>query len=393
MPLHPVKDLVVRKFGKSISSHYDAIQLQEAILKASGKRLSTQTIKRFFGLIKSSSKPDPATLDALASYLHFSSFADLENWLTLTDQSATEQDHDWASEIVLQILHDIHPENLHEQGLLQLVKNLFTLFERHPGLTSNIYPKLAASRFGRRYFFEQFVHYDALAAHYGMGIEHYMLHETEREHRAFGYSILCLRNYLTGKLDACRYYGSKLLEYSKEEIEKYHPFVIGRYYSTKLYVATSFSSATPEFADELMNEVLAVKKRCTDIYDGFPCTEMVFAEALIFTRHYSEAYKLLSHKQVSHYQHPPYMDQAFKNHLGVLRTFTGVYSGNIANEKAARQLTVLEERPAYFLCTNYTQLFLHLTKMKAGLQPRINRKKAQECLDALGFTNLAFFFE
>ncbi len=33
MTIQQVKDLVLQKFGKGISTHYDALQLQEAIIK------------------------------------------------------------------------------------------------------------------------------------------------------------------------------------------------------------------------------------------------------------------------------------------------------------------------------------------------------------------------
>lgn len=393
MAVEQLKDLVIRKFGKPVSSHYDSVQLQDAILKESGKRLSTQTIKRFFGLIKSSSRPDPSTLDAFSGYLKFSSYKDVYSWLSLSKTETAYPDHDWASEIVLHILKDIHPENIHEKGLLQLVKNLFILFERHPNLTSTIYPKLAASKFGRRYFFEQFVQYDALSSHYGMGLEHYLLHESERPSRFFGYSMLCMRDFLTGNDEGCRYYYQKVAEYNLEEVQTFHPFLVGRYYSSQVYMDCINSRHNDDFITATISSILSSNRHCDDLFETFPCTEMVFAEALIFTGHFAQAYELLNHKSVKEYKHPQHMDPAFKNHMNVLRIVSGLFAGKLSKDKVIKEVGKFDNSPTYFLCTNYNDFFVHLIKMKCGIQPRLHRANAKKCLADLGFNRLQFFFQ
>jgi len=392
MAVEKLRELVVRKFGKPVANHYDAVQLQESILKESSKRLSTQTIKRFFGLIKSSSRQDPSTLDAFASFLQFASFKDFASWDALSKPNTGNEQHDWASEIVLQVLKDIHPEYLHEKGLLQLVKNLFTLFERHPNLTSTIYPKLAASKFGRRFFFEQFVHYDALAHHYGMGLEHFLLHENEKPARTFGYSMLCLRDFLMNNNEGCKYYYQKVMSFPYEQVKTWHPFVVGRYHSSQLYMKYINCRNSTEYIRVQCERMLA-DERCTDdIYAGFPCSELVFAEALIFTGHFSQAYDLLNHEKVKEYTHPPNMDEAFKNHLEVLRTFSGVYADRLTPARAVKELERIDQSPVYFLCHNYTNLFIQLAKARCNINPRVSLAKAEECLRALGFNRLRFYF-
>lgn len=380
-----LKELVTRKFGKDISSHYDVLQLQEAIIKESGKRISSQTIKRFFGLIKSTSKSDPATLDALAGYLHFSSFKDLKKWREIASSKGTLEGNEWASEIILQILKDIKPENLHEPGLLQLIKNLFILFERHPELPSIVYPRLAASEFGRRYFFEQFIHYDALAFHYGMGLEHYLVNENVREHRAFAYSMLCMQSFLTNKAESCKYYFQKIAAYTEEEMANYHPFLIGRYYGCRVYMNAFEGLNSAAYVHEQVQLLMTTERNATDLYHGYPCAEMVFAESLIFTGHFQEAYSLLNSEKVRNYDHPPYMDRAFKTHLQIIRLMAGLFCGSIAAEKGRKEIDKLLESPIYFLCHNYIHLIIHLIKQKLRIQPVQTEKKVQEYLSILGF--------
>jgi hypothetical protein len=391
MQLEQLRTIIIKKFGKPIGNHYDVIQLQDAIERDAGKRISTQTIKRFFGLIKSSSRPDPSTLDAFAGYLNFTSYKDFQTWLQLLNSNATSTENDWASEIVLHILKDIYPENLHEQGILQLVKNLFSLFERHPNLTSTIYPKLAESKFGRRYFFQQFVHYDALASHYGMGLEHYLLHESDKHSRLFALSMLCLRDFLTCNDSGCNYYYDKIKEYSLQEVNQYHPFLIGRYYASKLFSNANAGINSADYISEVNHLLLNNDYTCTDIYEGFPCVELVFAEGLIFTGYFEQAFQLLDDNKVKRYHHPVMMDDAFKNHLNILRSFSGLLAGKQSVAQTQKQLPALERAPVYFLCSNYSGLFMNILKAKCNIKPRVSVTKAEECLLNLGFKRLEFY--
>ncbi|WP_207497270.1 hypothetical protein [Aridibaculum aurantiacum] len=386
MALHEVRELVSRKFGKKVSSHYDVLQLQEAIVAECGKRISSQTIKRFFGLIKSDSKPDPATLDTLAAYLHFSSYNDLENWRQVAKTNGQETHADqWAGEIVLQIIKDIKPEHLHEKGLMQIIKNLFILIERHPELPSIIYPRLAASEFGRRYFFDQFIHYDALAFHYGNGLEHYLMYETSREHRVLAYNQLVLRGFLTGNFEACRYYFTKLSSFSTVEIERFHPFIVGRYYATKLYMNAIEGDNVVEYVNEQLEKLLEVDRPAHDHFNGYPCAEVVFGEALILTGHFKHAYQLLNKKRIRHYNHPPSVDPAHKTHLEVLRLVGAVFSDSLTEDKIDGELQWIQGLPVYFLGVNYINWLVHLVKLKAGKNPRQNFKKVHDYISHLGF--------
>ena len=69
--LERLKEEVCQRFGRKISSHGDVVELADKIPHPT---LSTQTIKRFFGLIKDNTKPSAVTLNALSSYLGYSSW-------------------------------------------------------------------------------------------------------------------------------------------------------------------------------------------------------------------------------------------------------------------------------------------------------------------------------
>jgi hypothetical protein len=63
--------------------HYEFTELGEKILDATGVHLSATTLKRLFGKLKYDSSPSSATLNALATYLGYSSWADFKSIKTV----------------------------------------------------------------------------------------------------------------------------------------------------------------------------------------------------------------------------------------------------------------------------------------------------------------------
>lgn len=380
-----IRNLVIQKFGREVKTHYDVLQLQEDMLNKSGKRLSAQTIKRVFGLIKSSSKPDPATLDAIAWYLNFPNYNDLLKWQKISATANPPAENGFASEMVLQILKDIHPENLYEPGLQQMVKNLFVLFERHMGLSSAIYPQLASTEFGRRLFFEQFIHYDGLAFNYGDALEHFLIYENEPGHRAFALCMLILRNYLTKNHEACRFYFSQLSLFSQEQIHEFHPFIIGRYYGSKVLMNAIEGKNSAAYVEEQVQQLLLTERRATDLYHGYPCAEMVFAEALVLSGHFAQAHNLLSKGPAKEYQHPARLDITLKTHFEVIKLVAATYAGKLSTAAGRKEMTRLSSAPIFFLSHNYINWLLCLVKAKLKIEPKLTQKKVAELAQKLGF--------
>lgn len=58
-------------FGRSIVGYADCVDLSEAIKKETGKHISHQTLRRFFGIIKSNSTASTNTTNTLCQYIGF----------------------------------------------------------------------------------------------------------------------------------------------------------------------------------------------------------------------------------------------------------------------------------------------------------------------------------
>ena len=59
---------VMRQFGKQINTATDCINLASLLTQKFNTNISAQTLRRFFGLIKSTSESSQFTLDLLSKY-------------------------------------------------------------------------------------------------------------------------------------------------------------------------------------------------------------------------------------------------------------------------------------------------------------------------------------
>lgn len=86
--LERLREEVCQRFGRKVAKHRDVVELADQLKKKTETDLSTQTVKRFFGLIKDDTKPSAITLDTLSIYLGYSS------WEGFIDRSSLNLKHE-----------------------------------------------------------------------------------------------------------------------------------------------------------------------------------------------------------------------------------------------------------------------------------------------------------
>ncbi len=86
--LELLKEFVKRKVNLSCNCFSHIQQLEENIRITTGEFLSLQTLNRFFGIIPNGFNPSLNTLDTLARYAGFYSFAEIE---TISENSSDKQ--------------------------------------------------------------------------------------------------------------------------------------------------------------------------------------------------------------------------------------------------------------------------------------------------------------
>ena len=72
--LNQLRKTIAKQFGKDIKTATDCDNLVSVIIRDCKTNISSQTLRRFFGLIKTTSEPSNFTLDLLCQFCGYSNF-------------------------------------------------------------------------------------------------------------------------------------------------------------------------------------------------------------------------------------------------------------------------------------------------------------------------------
>jgi hypothetical protein len=368
-----LKQFVRNKTHLPCSSFADMQQLQLQVKNAINEYLSIQTLNRFFGLIHNRFKPAASTLDILSRFVNYRSFAEFELFNRELLNSHNEcSDH---AGLIISLLSNVEPSTIDEGGLLCVLKNLVDLMEKDSCLAKDVYPFLASTEFGQKYFFEHLVNIDALNGHYGEGLAYYLLNTQNREQQFFAYCMLCFRYFLSDNQLLFYNYFNKIIDYKRSEIKTFHPNLIARYYATIVF-SNFLNNELVNISDEATTVIQGLRKN-HEIGVSFPMVEYIFGRALILVGEYHSASEILrqASADVEHTISSTY--PGFVNQYNLLQLYADFNDGQINEQKAIKHLQSIEAKPFYFLSQNFfTLLLLDLRKSLSSnaLIETINRQ-------------------
>lgn len=163
--------------------------------------MNANTLRRFFGLVKSQYNPSPSTLTILLKYCGYNSLEELSSV-----RKPPEKNEVLTEESVLHFLgtvfRNLPLQDGHNLTAETLVQHTIPFLERHPGLTEPFHREVARSIPGRYYYFEKSVNMDRLDGYYGDGLFHYLRSNPTPEGKIFAHSLLVLRYWLTSNKPA-----------------------------------------------------------------------------------------------------------------------------------------------------------------------------------------------
>lgn len=365
--LDTLRQFIRTKASLECTSFYEIQLLQDKIRKEVSDHLSVQTLSRFFGLTKNGFKPSAGTLNILARYTDYHSFGEFE----LLNKNIETTDSSVIFHMITSMFSQIEPGSTEEKGLIQVLKNVYRMIERDDRLCMEIYPFMASTQFGRKYFFEKFVHIDALGKHYGAGIKYYLLHAIEREQQFFAYGTLCFRYLLTGDDIRFYHYYHLLQQFELPEVMSFHPWLIGRYFASAVY-RQCIEKQTPDIGDEA-RKVLSQKNHFAGRYGNFPYIEYVLGEALILAEDFEAAWAVLNSCNHPASDVPEGAEEGYLAQFDLLKLFSGFFSGKIHPSRMPANLSILKKRPFYFLSVSYFSIFLFILETNLDLKPTIIR--------------------
>ncbi|HZI54444.1 MAG TPA: hypothetical protein VFD56_12095, partial [Chitinophagaceae bacterium] len=234
-------------FGRRVLSSRDCLQMVDDIYQKTGYTINTNTLRRFFGLVRTNYNASPSTLSILLKYCGFNSIDELENISSGINTDATinkEEVHHY----LVALFKNLSIEEENNTIIESLVQQTVVFLERNPSLIDRFQREIATSPAGQYYYFEQSVNMDRLNNYYGDGLRFYLREKNDNEAFVFSNSIQVLRYWLTNN--------SELLENAMAELaaitvnSSYPSHIYARYMAARLYYAHSKGEAI----DKIMAE-------------------------------------------------------------------------------------------------------------------------------------------
>jgi hypothetical protein len=381
-----LKEDVAGVFGRRILTARDCQQLSDDIFSRISVAINYNTLRRFFGIVRSTYPPSAATLDILARYCGFDSAGDFASYKGKMYRSLND-DEQGMVRFLSAVFRSTPTASINDGTFLAVVRQAIDYVNDHPAVADKLQRAIAKTKNGQDFYFEQFVNIDKLNSHYGAGLLYYLAEKATPEAKIFAHALLCQRGWLSGKLEeVVQQYEEVMRVPLTPDI---HPFVCGRYFATRLYHAEALSLPT----EPVLRDAAAFHKllpRGGDNYRLFPCFEYSFVIPLTFTGHFKQAQHYLDYAFAEYTGAHTYLDPGLYHTLELCRGIT--LAGLGEKERAEEVFKSLRPSEFYFL-TRRTNMIQYLLLAKELDQPiREIDGQLNDLLAETGFVRLKDIF-
>jgi hypothetical protein len=270
-------------FGRKILSSRDCLQLVDDIYQKTGYTINANTLRRFFGLVKTAYSASPSTLTILSKYCGFNSIDEIGK-IAVNGNTDVSINNEEILRYMTSLFRDIPPGEGNNQVLYSLVQQTIVFLERNPSLIDRFQREISKTTAGQYYYFEQSVNMDRLNGYYGDGLRHYVRGKNTNEARIFAHSLQVFRYWLTRNVESMEKHISEISSISVSQ--NYPPHILGRLIAARLFYA--------DIKNESIDRILAEAKKYNTIIkishgNSFFDFELIVCEALILTDHAEEA--------------------------------------------------------------------------------------------------------
>jgi hypothetical protein len=277
-----VKKEIEQVFGRKIVSSRDCNILSEEVFNKTGYKINANTLRRFFGLVKTLYAPSAGTLQILSAYCGFKSCDELvQLHKTRHGDAIVLKEENILFYLLYPFLNIEVKEN--DETFRSLLKGVIIFINRHPQLANKFHFEIAKTKNGQNFYFERFINYDKLNSFYGEGLRYYLAEKHTPEAQIFGHSLLVFRYWLTKETDKLSPHFRKLKTIKSKQ--KYNSINCGRYFASKLYNAHAHGFSTEKILFDAHKVYSSLQPPDDDLYSTF---EYHFGEALVLTGHFEE---------------------------------------------------------------------------------------------------------
>ena len=209
---------VVEQYGKQISTSTDCNDLARLLTQNFNVNISSQTLRRFFGLIKSGSDSSNFTLNLLSKFCSYKDFKDFGNSYT-------------SSEIEIFFSNTENDDQNYWRKSEQLCREI----TNSPVLLISTHRRLLNFPMARKYFLENHPMRDMLGTVYSQYFSAYLKFSTGNEAKIFAYGFLFKSAFLLQNKELMELYIKKVRE--TEISDDMHVIPAGLKYGVQLLYA------------------------------------------------------------------------------------------------------------------------------------------------------------
>src|SRR5688500_18463666 len=161
-----IKDEVERIIGRKILTASDCQYLCNDIYQQTKLRVSLNTLRRFFHLMKTKYQPSLFTLNLLSKYCGFSSFDDFVTHKERLCNNYTNSGSDLLNFLIL-LFRDFDIRGADDLTYINLIHEIITNLEKWPQVIDEFQSQISKTANGQFFYYEQFVNIDKLNSYYG----------------------------------------------------------------------------------------------------------------------------------------------------------------------------------------------------------------------------------
>ena len=216
--VHQLRLQVIRTFGKQINTATDCISLATLLAQKFNTNISPQTLRRFFGLIKSASASSQFTLNLLSKFCGYEDFKDFGH--SYNDRE-------------LQLFFG-NAENT-TQHYWEKSEQLCKQITNSPELLVSTHHRLMSFPMARKYFMENHPLRDMLGSVYSQYFSAYLKFSTHNEAKIFAYGVLFQSEFLLQNNELMELYYRKVKD--TELTDEVHVIPAGLKFGTQLLYA------------------------------------------------------------------------------------------------------------------------------------------------------------
>lgn len=364
--------------------------MSEEVFRKISVNINANTLRRYFGLIKSVTRPSFTTLDILSRFCSFSSFDEFVNRKTTVFKIG---DVDYYSDSILNYLISLFkntPVKQNDRGFISIVSFTIQLLQRHPELIDKFQREISKTKNGQEFYFEKFIQIDALNFSYGDGLRYYLMEKKTIEAQIFGHSLLCVKSWLVEDDAGVKKHHNEI--YKCPIPKNMHPSIVAHFYVVQLLFATINRTSTEKILAKILQAHVAIKVKAVD-YQSFPFFEYIISPVLLLIGQPADAVYYINHAFSDYSRNSTGIKATFFHTMDIIKTVAMLKMGK---KKEAKNLYKAIRSENYNLLTKNADMLLYLflgKSLNADNNTPGDQKEIKALIAKTGFTRLVTYLE